>query len=240
LDAVYPRNLERFARCFAINLEIRLQTQILEASLTRREMLRALDRPMGIADFLGAIPAGGAAYHNDGSFGTLGAAPDEAQCAAIAAWLDETGADSLFHTESLPLLYPPATAFAERACGLLAISVGSDAHRNRVFWFRPETARTVVWAGSPALAKLPGTDGESIHPRTDFSACSEVVRLHAEPWEETEIDAARRLRTTLRGRTAATSPGAPCRPTRRTAASSGTRIERQGDAVHARCVVRSH
>jgi len=187
------------AKVAAEQLEARLRsTRIHEELVTR--MSQESDLAEGLIRFhpnlLDFIPATGVALWIDGQFTGLGITPDAAETEALIGWLSATANDGVFHTESLPLLYPPAKAFADSASGLLALSL-SKSPRDYVLWFRPEVVRTVTWAGNPNKPVGVGPGGEFLTPRRSFAAWQESVRLHAEPWRASEIEAAHRLRLSL-------------------------------------------
>ena len=92
----------------------------------------------------------------------------------MVAWLNETAAEGVFHTDRLPLLYPPAAEFADVASGLIALSV-SKTPRDYVLWFRPEVIRTVTWAGDPNKPVETFLGGERVSPRKSFAAWRESV-----------------------------------------------------------------
>jgi len=215
-----PRTLpfhlrEAFKRCaelVALNLEMKFAEQVHKGWLNRLRMHEDLVIHMsheaevarGLLahrpDLTDLVPASGAAFYFDGHFGATGQAPDRDQCAALAAWLGADREDDVYYTDHLPLIHPPARPFAGLASGLLAITVPlgtpTGPSRGYVLWFRPEVIRTVVWAGNPSEAKRTAASGAD-RPRLDFAAWPEKVRWHADPWEDTEIDAARRLRASV-------------------------------------------
>jgi two-component system, chemotaxis family, sensor kinase Cph1 len=103
-----------------------------------------VDGEPGLAAIAGA---GGAAVWRDGRAYRTGAAPDDAQIAALVRWLDEGGADR-YETDALAAAFPPAAAYAAVASGLLALAIGGT-RGDYLLWFRPEAVRTVTWAGNP-------------------------------------------------------------------------------------------
>ncbi|RJF77873.1 GAF domain-containing protein [Rhodopseudomonas palustris] len=187
------------AKVGAEQLAARLRsTRIHEELVTR--MSQESDLAEGLIRFhpnlLDFIPATGVGLWIDGHFTGIGVTPDAAQTEALIGWLGATSNEGIFHTDSLPLLYPPANAFADRASGLLALSL-SKSPRDYVLWFRPEVVRTVTWAGNPHKPVGVGPGGEFLTPRRSFAAWQDSVRLHAEPWLVSEIEAGHRLRVSL-------------------------------------------
>ncbi|MFM7577476.1 MAG: hybrid sensor histidine kinase/response regulator, partial [Microcystaceae cyanobacterium] len=92
-------------------------------------------------------------------------------------------------------LYPEAIAFKEVASGLLAISIVLNQTSYHLLWFRPEVIRTVNWGGDSDL--LPTGDVPRRSPRGSFALWKETVQATSHPWQLTEIEAAKELRTTL-------------------------------------------
>jgi len=173
-----------------------LSTRIHEVLLTR--MSQESELAEGLIGFrpnlLDFIPAAGVGLWIDGQFTGLGAAPNTEEIEALVTWLNATVKEGVFCTDCLPLLYPPAESFADKASGLLALSV-SKTPCDYVLWFRPEVIRTVKWAGNPNKPAV--HDGELLTPRKSFAAWQESVRLHAPPWLNIEVGAAHRLRLSL-------------------------------------------
>jgi light-regulated signal transduction histidine kinase (bacteriophytochrome) len=145
-------------------------------------------------NLLDFIPAAGVGVWIEGRFTGLGETPTAQQIEALVAWLSENASEGVYHTDCLPLLYPPAEAFADVSSGLLALSV-SRTPRDYVLWFRPEVIRTVTWAGNPD--KPVESDGAFLTPRKSFAAWQESVRLHSAPWRAPEIEATHQLRLSL-------------------------------------------
>ncbi|CCE01088.1 GAF domain-containing protein [Bradyrhizobium sp. STM 3809] len=196
---------ELFAEMVSSQLEARLAAESL-AIQTRSadvhdELLGRLSQESELAaglirhrpNLLDLIPAGGVGLWIDGHFSNIGATPDRDETEAIVGWLNATMEDDVFQTDQLPLLYPRAERFAAVASGMLALS-GSKTPRDYLLWFRPELVRTINWAGRPVKG---GSEHQMLTPRTSFAMWQELVRLHASPWLEAEIEAAQRLRVAL-------------------------------------------
>ncbi|MCW2285007.1 light-regulated signal transduction histidine kinase (bacteriophytochrome) [Rhodoblastus acidophilus] len=199
---------ELFAQMVSSQLETRVAAQDFEEQLRRKRVHQELltwmsqegDLAQGLMrcrpNLLDYIPAEGVGLWFDGVYTALGATPPAAQIAALVAWLNSNAADGVYHTDKLPLVYPPAAEFADVASGLMAISV-SKFPRDYVLWFRPETIRTLTWAGNPAKPVTPGPDGDRLSPRTSFEAWRQSVRLHAQPWRNVDVESAHTLRVSL-------------------------------------------
>jgi light-regulated signal transduction histidine kinase (bacteriophytochrome) len=199
---------ELFAQMTSSQLETRVAAEDFEAQLRRKRVHEELMTHMSGEEDLAAgltryrpnlldyIPAAGVALWLDGFSTGLGRTPTPDQIAALVAWLNETVAEGVFHTDRMPLLYPPAAHFADVASGLIALSV-SKTPRDYVLWFRPEMIQTVTWAGNPTKLVATGPNGDRLTPRKSFAAWSESVRLHSEPWGRADVEAAQTLRVSL-------------------------------------------
>jgi two-component system, chemotaxis family, sensor kinase Cph1 len=199
---------ELFAQVASWRLETLVAGEDFEAQLhskrVHEELIQNISQAADLAEgltrqrpnLLDYIPADGVGLWLDGHFTPLGRTPDADQVAALVAWLNQTAADGVFHTDRLPLVYPPAAAFADVASGLIALSV-SKTPRDYVLWFRPEVIQTVTWGGNPNKPVETGPDGARLTPRKSFAAWRESVRLHAHSWRSADIEAANTLRTSL-------------------------------------------
>ncbi len=199
---------ELFAQMASAKLETRVEADEFEAQLRSKRIHEALvTRMSGEAclaegltrhkpNLLDYIPAEGVGLWLDNRFTGLGQTPRPEQVANLVAWLNETAADGVFHTDRLPLLYPPAAGFADVASGLIALSV-SKTPRDYVLWFRPEAIRTVTWAGDPNKPVEAVNGGHRLSPRKSFAAWRESVRLHSLPWRSVHVQAAMTLRLSL-------------------------------------------
>jgi light-regulated signal transduction histidine kinase (bacteriophytochrome) len=93
-------------------------------------------------------------------------------------------------------VWPEAAGLPEVACGVLALPLAAAAG-DYVMWFRPEYVRTVMWPGDPHKPVTVGPMGDRLTPRKSFELWVETVRGTSEPWTQLELDAARRLRTSM-------------------------------------------
>jgi chemotaxis family two-component system sensor kinase Cph1 len=152
----------------------------------------------GRPGLLAGLKADGAALYHGDRWWLVGATPPEAELAALAEWLVERPelhqAASVYVTDCLSNAYPRASAFADKASGLLAFLL-TRADPNLLMWFRTETIRTVDWGGNPHdKPTLPGPHGPRLTPRASFELFRESVRLRSLPWLPVEVSAAARLR----------------------------------------------
>jgi len=141
---------------------------------------------------------GGVAVSVKGVLTFLGTTPNKSQLERLVDWLaiEMPGKGGVFATDRLGELWEPARAFADVASGLLVISVSHEPS-DFIIWFRPELVGAADWAGRPDKAVLPGPDGDVLSPRKSFEIWKETVRGRGLPWAQSDIDAARDLRTSL-------------------------------------------
>ncbi|MEB3249906.1 MAG: ATP-binding protein [Merismopediaceae bacterium] len=137
---------------------------------------------------------GAAVYFNQQLF-LLGQTPPRQAVQQLLGWFIASSPADILSTHSLSTLYPEAIAFKEVASGLLAISIVLNQTSYHLLWFRPEVIRTVNWGGDPDL--LPTGDVPRRSPRGSFALWKETVQATSHPWQLTEIEAAKELRTTL-------------------------------------------
>ncbi len=152
-------------------------------------------------DVLALVNASGAAVVTADGCRLLGSTPPEREIRALYDWLSTRGdADDVFATDALAEGFPSAEAIADRASGVLAISV-SKKYASYVLWFRPEVVRTVKWGGNPVKAAQPDPGGgpDRLHPRKSFETWKETVKGRSLPWSVPEVEAAKDLRASVLG-----------------------------------------
>jgi light-regulated signal transduction histidine kinase (bacteriophytochrome) len=142
--------------------------------------------------------AQGAAVLTQDNCWCLGQTPGEEEVRALFAWLSRHNQEDVFATDHLSQVYPAAKAYADRASGLLAISI-SKAHSSYVLWFRPEVVQTVKWGGNPQKPVQEEAGTARLHPRRSFEIWKETVRERSLPWGRSEIDAVKELRHAIVG-----------------------------------------
>ena len=142
------------------------------------------------------IPAAGLGLWLDGRYTSLGETPTGAQVEMLVGWLNETMTDGIFHTDHLSAQLPKALGFADKASGILAISV-SRSPRDYLIWFRPELVQTVFWAGNPDKSVEDSSSGIRLSPRKSFAKWQQSVLRQSEPWTNIDIKTAEALRTSL-------------------------------------------
>ncbi|WP_395674300.1 ATP-binding protein, partial [Phenylobacterium sp.] len=145
------------------------------------------------APWIGLTAAAGAAVVRDGKVLSAGSAPPDRDILRIVQRLGAQAQD-VVAVDSMAELWPEAAAFAERASGLLAVSI-SQLHSDYILWFRPEVVRTIDWSGDPKKPMEPGAN--RLHPRKSFELWREQVRQRALPWTPAEVDSAAGFRNAI-------------------------------------------
>jgi light-regulated signal transduction histidine kinase (bacteriophytochrome)/CheY-like chemotaxis protein len=221
---ILPRHLraicELFGSMFSLQLEAREKGEQFEARLASRMVLQNLMLNLASADdyaygltqqspnlldyihgggtAVDGVQRGGVAVSVKGQLTFLGVTPNEAQIGSLIDWLNLriTPDESVFSTDRLGEVWPEATAFADVAAGLLAISVSPEPS-DFIIWFRPELIGTTDWAGEPKKLMVSEAGGDRLGPRKSFEIWKEVVRGRCLPWAPADIDAAFDLRVSL-------------------------------------------
>ncbi|MCG6135978.1 MAG: ATP-binding protein [Nostoc sp. LLA-1] len=174
-----------------------LQSELLESISQADNFIDALIKPE--IRLLDLVSASGAAVCLDNEITLVGTTPNIHQVRALIEWADTQVNDNLFASDSLPQLYPEATAFKDAASGLLLLRI-SKVRRYYILWFRPEVIQTVNWAGNPNDSLKVEADGSvTLCPRKSFAAWQETVRLTSLPWQPCELDSAIALRNAIVG-----------------------------------------
>lgn len=137
-------------------------------------------------DLLAVAGAAGAAVVSKDRCGLVGRTPTEEQVRALGAWLEQMYVGrQVVRIDDLEAQYPAAADFVSEASGLLAVQIATSTE-SYIMWFRPEMVETVVWAGRPEKAVMPGGANGMLGPRTSFEAWKQVVRGNARPWTDYE------------------------------------------------------
>ena len=144
-------------------------------------------------DLLCFAGSGGAAMVVDGKATLVGSTPDADTVLALTQWLAST-TTGVYATDALPEAWPRASHHIDTASGILAVPI-SQIFRNYVIWFRPETARTIKWAGEP-VKRISSQDG-SVAPRKDFAPWLETVRNRSLHWRPVELEIAGEFRVAM-------------------------------------------
>jgi len=134
--------------------------------------------------------AEGAAVIFEGEITTVGNTPTEGQIKDLIEWLTLHVRDSVFHTNKLPEIYPPASDYKALGAGIL-VSMISKELKEMMIWFKPETLNKVKWAGNPDKTPVVAAFGMlEISPRTSFETWTQEVTNTSEIWSTEELASA--------------------------------------------------
>lgn len=199
---------ELFAQMFAMRIESRERTQVVEYERRARDisdqLLGAvasdetlLNDPDWLSTILtSAIPADGVGVWINGSYAFSGVTPTTGQFARIIQALNATAAGRAFATDQISSLVPSLADQSPVAAGLLAIPI-SRSPRDYVVLFRSELQRSVRWAGDPHKPVEYGPNGPRLTPRQSFEEWKETVVGRSLPFTPSELRVAETLRATL-------------------------------------------
>jgi diguanylate cyclase (GGDEF)-like protein/PAS domain S-box-containing protein len=128
---------------------------------------------------------------------TMGRTPMPDQIGALLTWLrPRLVANDVFVTHSLAADYPPASAIANVASGLLAISLDDHAERC-LMWVREEVVHSTSWAGEASKHLVEDEYGPKLEPRRSFERWVQTMQGESPRWTDPEVDSARLLSLTL-------------------------------------------
>jgi chemotaxis family two-component system sensor kinase Cph1 len=147
---------------------------------------------------LALVDAAGAAVRTGGAWATFGEAPAEAELDAIARWVLPRMTGGTFSTDAFGRLEGEPPANDALASGVLAVTLSAE-RGDLIAWFRPETVRTVDWAGDPNKLATLSDGAPRLTPRGSFALWKETVRGRAAPWQTWEVEAVGGLRQALVG-----------------------------------------
>lgn len=180
--------------------EYRLQLQATTAKLVEY-MSRETNFIDGLVNFqpnlLNLVRADGAVIYFKETYQQVGNTPSRDRIERLIHWLEQQKFPSVYHTDSLPSVYPEAESYKDIASGLLAVAISKEP-KHYVLWFRSEVTHQVSWAGDPntPFELLPGRNPR-LHPRKSFEVWQEIVKLTSLPWKPCEIDAALDLKNAI-------------------------------------------
>lgn len=142
--------------------------------------------------------AQGVAIVTDDQCWRQGVTPEEEDIRALFDWLSRNHPEDVFITDHLPAHFPAAKSYADKASGLLSISI-SKMYSSYILWFRPEQVQTVKWSGNPQKPVKEEAGSLKLHPRASFDIWKETVRERSLPWDQSEIEAVKDLRNAVVG-----------------------------------------
>jgi chemotaxis family two-component system sensor kinase Cph1 len=178
-------------------------------AVAQAAMARLVERTAGTTDLavglgldeqalLALVGAAGAAVRIGGVWASFGEAPAPVDLDALASWVAPRMASGMFSTDALGRLDGAPHRNDGVASGVLAVALSPE-RGDMIAWFRPETVRTVNWAGDPNKLATLSDGAPRLTPRGSFALWKETVRGQAAPWQAWELDAASHLRQALIG-----------------------------------------
>ncbi|QDT39783.1 ATP-binding protein [Stratiformator vulcanicus] len=174
--------------------------KIVQAAATRASISDALveyERP-----FLSLVEATGAAVFIGGTTRLLGTTPELKNVTRILDEIENSVGGPISRLERVAELSADFSQFSKNCCGVLAMRfVNGDA----ILFFRPETVRTIKWAGNPyrEVEDRPASVSESdspldrLSPRNSFAIFAESVRGRSVPWTEANLEVAELLKSSI-------------------------------------------
>lgn len=145
-------------------------------------------------NLLNVVHGGGAVFVYEKRFVKLGITPNSAQIESLMKWIQAKSRKSIFHTNNLEAIYPPAKAFRKMASGLLLLVISRELNEYILF-FKPEQLETISWAGNPTKQIEVGNNGLThISPRKSFESWAETVVGKSINWSLEEIQAVTKLK----------------------------------------------
>ncbi len=199
---------ELFAQMFSLLLENRERSAEMalesRARAVHAKLVRAL---VGVTptlahvsrfqdDIRSTVACDGMAIAVDGEQVLTGCTPAPAEVAALVRAMIARADGSIFATDELGALHPPAKDYAARTAGLLVIPFSREP-RDYLMFFRAEQARAVTWAGNPNKPATYGPSGSRLTPRKSFEAWRETVSGRSIAWSELDFRVAENLRAML-------------------------------------------
>ena len=143
---------------------------------------------------LNAAESTGAAFIFNKEIHHLGITPDDAFIHELVEWLHENSEASMFYTDRLPQLFPPAIAQKASASGILACRINREL-KEYLLWFRSEVITTISWAGNPDKSMIPDKEKTlQISPRTSFDTWVQAVQMNSFGWKDEDIQSALQLK----------------------------------------------
>ncbi|MFK7937190.1 MAG: ATP-binding protein [Saprospiraceae bacterium] len=116
----------------------------------------------------------------------IGNTPSLAQINEIKKWLEEHMTSTVFASHQLPVEFPAAANFKDKAAGLLVIRIAQNPNEY-IMWFRAEQSTEVRWGGNPNKSVMIKEGQTRLSPRKSFAQWKEKVDGLAQPWTQSEF-----------------------------------------------------
>lgn len=123
---------------------------------------------------------GGAACRIGSEIHTVGRTPPDIDIQDLLARIRADTNQDIWSSDCLSGRYPHWYRHRDIASGALVVFFGIG-REDALVWFRPESVRTVTWAGSPR--DLDRDEQGSLLPRRSFERWTEEIAAHSQPWE---------------------------------------------------------
>ena len=168
-----------------------LRSRVIEQVLHANDVILALSAEVN--PLLQAFSAHGLVLADGAKLETFGGMPNSVGT-ALVQWLNEGGhpPGRMVNMNSVHQLPPALLAQMDVWCGLLALPFGTETP-SWVVLLRKEQIETVMWGGQPEKEYSIGPLGPRLTPRGSFDLWREIVRGSAVPWDEADLDSARKL-----------------------------------------------
>ena len=113
---------------------------------------------------------------------------------ALLDWLNsgQPVAGRMVHIHALDGFPASLRAAMGGWCGLLALPFGAQP-MNWILLLRKEQVETVLWGGRPEKEYTVGPLGARLTPRGSFDLWRQIVKGHAVPWDDTDLESAQKL-----------------------------------------------
>jgi len=193
---------EEIARMVSLRLEnlLELQERDQRAEMTEQlaELVTILAEDgsasgINLARYLGRMQelvsanTGWISYNGEDLFS--GPVPNRSELEVLRQWFATLDQHSVSDYRRLPEELAVEPGITSHACGILYLPLGND---NFIALLRPEQVQTITWAGEP-----PAGDASTLTPRNSFAAWAEQTRGTALPWNDMELEFAKKLRNDL-------------------------------------------
>jgi light-regulated signal transduction histidine kinase (bacteriophytochrome) len=148
----------------------------------------------GTTNIKDVINCEGAALVFENKVHLIGNTPDEISVKQVATWLTDNVQETFFCSNAFSKKYEPAIHFTTSASGIIAVTILKELGEY-IMWFRPEVLHNISWAGNPDKPVDTNSDGSmAISPRKSFETWIEIVSGSCEPWLNSEVSFADKIR----------------------------------------------
>jgi chemotaxis family two-component system sensor kinase Cph1 len=138
-------------------------------------------------ELLSLIKASGAMIILGDAIHPIGATPAIAEMEELKNWLRINVEEPVFHTTTLPALYPESSAYQSVASGIMMLTISRELEKY-IVWFKPEQLQTINWAGQPPDKQALHANGMlNISPRNSFEVWSQLVSATSEAWSKQNV-----------------------------------------------------